>query len=132
MPYKNGNPSQCMRFNRSKKNALMGLVAALNEKTLPERSSSGKYSMYTGEIEKYFDERFLPLQRNALLTVLREADVPHDSTNRFVPSVIYSYEKPLENLLREYTGAAGLNLPMPPMLPVTEADAEAEAEIEKG
>ena len=130
MPYKNGNPSQRRRFNRGKKDALMGLVEALIEKTLPQRSRSGKYSMYTGEIEKYFDERFLPLQRNALLTVLREADVPHDSTNRFVPSVIYSYEKPLENLLREYTGAAGLNLPMPPMLPVTEADAE--AAIEEG
>ena len=130
MPYKNGHPSQRRRFNRGKKDALMGLVEALIEKTLPQRSRSGKYSMYTGEIEKYFDERFLPLQRNALLTVLREADVPHDSTNRFVPSVIYSYEKPLENLLREYTGAAGLNLPMPPMLPVTEADAE--AAIEEG
>ena len=85
MSYKNGNTSQRQRFNRSKKNGLMGLVVALNEKTLPERSSSGKYSMYTGEIEKNIDERFLPLQSNALLTVLREAGVPHDSSNWFVP-----------------------------------------------
>ena len=130
MPYKNGNPSQRQRFNRGKKDALMGLVEVLKEKTLPQRSSSGKYSMYTGEIEEYIDERFLPLQRNTLLAVLREAEVPHDGSNRFVPKVIYSYEKPLVDLAREYTGAARLNLPMPPMLPVTETAAE--TAIEEG
>ena len=86
MPYKNGNPSQRQRFTESKKDALFGLLDALDRLILPECSNSSRYSMYTGQIEQYIHERFVPLQRNALPTVLREAGVPHDSSNRFVPS----------------------------------------------
>ena len=124
MPYKNGNPSQRRRFNESKKDALYGLFEVLDEETLPERSRSGKYSMYTGEIEQYIDERFLPLQRNALLTVLREAGVPHDGSNRFVPGKIYSYKDQLKTLLSGYTGAAMLKLNKPAKEPEVDAAIE--------
>ena len=97
MPYKNGNPSQRRRFNESKRDALYGLLEVLVEETRPEGSKSGKYSMYTGDIEENIDNRLLPLQRNALLTVLKEARVPHDSLNRFVPGTIYRYKNELNS-----------------------------------
>ena len=124
MPYKNGNPSQRRLFNESKKNALTGLVYALDDNALPEGSSSGKYSMYTGQIQECIQDRFLPLQRNALLTILREADVPHDSSNRFVPRTIYSYKDQLEDLLIKYLGLPVITLNTPAKGQETEADAE--------
>lgn len=80
--------------------------------------------MYSGQIEQYIHERFVPLQRNALLTVLREAGVPHDSSNRFVRRAIYSYKDELNTLLSEYTGAEMLKLNMPAKEPEPEAAIE--------
>ena len=59
-----------------------------------------------------------------MLTVLREAGVPHDSSNRFVRRAIYSYKDELNTLLSEYTGAEMLKLNMPAKEPEPEAAIE--------
>ena len=75
------NKYQTKTFREAKKNALMGLVDALDNKNVPERMHDG---LTSGLISQYFDDRFLPLRPMALLTVLREIEVPHDAQNRFL------------------------------------------------
>ena len=58
-----------------------------------------------------------------MLTVLREAGVSHDSSNRFVPGTIYRYKDELNTLFKEYTGAA---------VYTPEKEPEAEAAIDEG
>ena len=75
MPIKNRNRTQERQFKEDKKNALLGLLDALDEKTVPERH---RWTFYSGQIAEFFDDRFLPLRQFSLRAVLREAGVPHD------------------------------------------------------
>ncbi len=87
-------------FRHGKLQALIALVDALDEEKLPrERGKSFK----AGGIEQFFDLDS-PLQPRALLTVLREAGVPHDNNWRFRPLVIYENLPHLRNLHRQYIG----------------------------
>ena len=94
------NEQQQRVFRQAKLNALLALIEALDKEYLP---SAPSLQMKTGAIEECLDQSFRPLQSRALLTVLREADIPHDSNYRFLPWAIYYHLPQLEKLAREYT-----------------------------
>ena len=95
------NKYQTKMFRDAKKNALMGLVDALDNRNVPERIHDG---LTSGSISQYFDDRFLPLRPMALLTILREVEVPHDSNNRFLTWTLYEFKGQMEELLISYLG----------------------------
>ena len=97
------NIHQQQIFRTNKIKALLGLLDSLDQAQLPTRE--GVY-LTTGNIEDYIDAEHLPLQRGALLAILREAEVPHDTNNRFLPLTIYGYEGALSSLYRDYVGAS--------------------------
>ena len=66
MPCREGNKARQRLFQEAKINALPGLVEALDTETLPERS---RCTLPSGQISANFDDRFLPLQPMALVTV---------------------------------------------------------------
>ena len=90
-------------FRKSKAKALQGLLDSLEREKLP---ASRGYYLTTGNITSYFADRYRPLQRGCLLAVLREAGVPHDSNNKFLPLRIYNHQPDLEALSRKYTESA--------------------------
>ncbi len=55
------------KFRESKIKAQAGLIEALDMEDLPDQT--GLY-LYSGQIAEYMDDRFLPLQPRAMLTVL--------------------------------------------------------------
>ena len=113
------NKHQEKVFREAKKNALHGMVDALNNGTIPERMPR---SIYTGNISEYFDDRFLPLRPQALLTVLRESDVPHDSHNRFMTWTLYDFKDQMEELLIECLGLPKLRIKPLPAKPTERAE----------
>ncbi len=104
------NKQQQKGFRQAKINALLALLEALNEEFLP---SAPGLQMKTGAIGEYLDQSYRPLQPRALLTILREADIPHDSLYRFLRWAIYDQLHQLKRLGREYTGAPVRNLQGP-------------------
>ena len=97
------NAYQQRKFREAKINALFGLLYALDEGDIPDKTG---YSWTTGQIAERFDDMFLPVHPRSLLAVLREADIPHDSRNRFLTWVIHSNRDELAKLHREYIGAS--------------------------
>ena len=95
-------------FKSGQINALAGLLDALKDERIPHRTRCG---LTTGLIEECMDDSFLPLQPNALLTVLRESGVPHDSNNRFLTWALYSYEGQIQELFERYMGERMAPLP---------------------
>ena len=86
------------RFREGKLRALVQLITALDEEKLPRERG---HSFKAGQVQKYLDLDS-PLQPRTLLTVLREAGVPHDNNCRFLPWMIYDYLPALRKLYREY------------------------------
>ena len=119
------NKQQQKVFRQAKINALLALIDALEEECLP---SAPGLQMKTGAIEEYLDQSYRPLQPRALLTVLREADIPHDSNYRFLPWAIYDHRPQLKKLAREYIGAPRLKFTR---APAENAEAVQEAPVQE-
>ncbi len=94
------NVHQQDAFRASKIEALMGLRQALRDQVLPDRAG---LQLTSGKIEEYLPERLRPIQPRAILAVLREAGVPHDSNNRFLAWAIHSHLEQIDDLYFEYT-----------------------------
>ena len=99
---KQRNIHQDKQMEQAKTRALMGLLDALAEERIPPRAGS----LQTGKIESYFDDEFRPVRRRALLNVLRDAGIPHDTAYRFVAHDFYDLYPQLHTLYRERIGLA--------------------------
>ena len=104
------NVHQQDAFRASKIAALRGLREALRNEVLPNRAG---LQLTSGKIEEYFPEQLRPIQPRAILTVLREADVPHDSNNRFLAWTLHSHLEAIDDLFFEYTGLKRVIMPKP-------------------
>ena len=103
-----------VEIERAKTQALRGLLDALWKERIPLRGS-----LYTGQIEEYFHEDFLPIRRRALLEILREIGIPHDSHYRFVLHDFYDWFPEIDAFFRERIGLNPLPLSVgsgPPLL----------------
>ena len=86
-------------FQRGRLIALEGLVDALEQKRIPERSRNG---FTTGNIAKYMDKSYGRLLPRTLLSVLREVGVPHDTKYRFLTWSLYAHQDELQELLERW------------------------------
>ena len=102
------NVHQQEAFRDSKITALMGLREALKSEVLPNPAG---LQLTSGKIEEYLPDRFRPIQPRAILTVLREAGVPHDSNNRFLAWALHSHLEEIDELFFEYTGLREVRRP---------------------
>ena len=115
------NARQRRQFQEEKKKALLGLLDALGNKWIPEGKG---VRLRTGGLIKCFADSSLPMRTSPLLEVLYEAGVPHDSNNRFVTRVLYTYEGQLTELYRDYVGASEIKLVYFPDVPQVEPESE--------
>ena len=93
------NTAQIEQKERNKTRALIALLGCLDDESLPRSGS-----LTSGRIAEHFEDGSLPLQPRVLLEVLREAEIPHDSHNRFLPRTIYEGKKVLYEMYLERTG----------------------------
>ena len=100
-------------FRSGQINALAGLLDALSEEKIPARAPRG---LTTGIIAEYLDDSYLPLHPRTMLSVLREAGVPHDSKNRFLTWVLYAYQDALQELYERWLGERVAPLPYTPQV----------------
>ena len=61
------------------------------------------------------------MQTRPLLEVLYETEIPIDGDNRFIGSVLYTYEPQLLALYRDYAGASEITLVHGPDVPQVES-----------
>ena len=108
------NKHQQRHLLAGKKKALLAILDALDHERLPTESLGRGGSPLPGSLEEYFEEYLLPLPRGSLLAVLREADVPHDSHNRFLPYELYDHHQEFLDLYLKYNGTQHRKqLPLP-------------------
>ena len=101
------NTYAARRFREGKFTALSHLMRVLEAEELPRERG---HSFKAGQVEKYLGLES-PLQPRTLLTVLRDAKVPHDNNCRFLPWMIYDYLPAFRKLHREYRSDLGMKLP---------------------
>ena len=88
-------------FKNQKIEALMGLISALDSGRIPYRPSR---SLTSGQIIELLEDKYLRVPKKAMLTVLRDAGIYHDSNNRFTTENLHLYTPELRKQRLDYLG----------------------------
>ena len=98
------------QFKHAKLMALAVLYVTLVREGIPKKPSKSRTAT---QLEKFLDEDCGRLWPQALLRGLRDADVPHDSNNKFTPGILYASMEKIDQQYWEYLGEKRPNIPRP-------------------